>query len=158
MLVTFHISDFFLGLELHFKADHFKSRNFISSQTTLRFGTPFEADHFKFRTPFQGPEVLYRRTTVWKKWTELFRRSGTLIRSRPSRTPLGADYDISKSGTPLEADYNISKIQTFHFEDWTLDLVIIFEDYFEGPDEAQTPFKRYSSLSNFFYFYYNECY
>ncbi|GBB87483.1 hypothetical protein RclHR1_13980001 [Rhizophagus clarus] len=26
---------------------------------------------------FEGPEVLYRRTTVWKKWTELFRRSET---------------------------------------------------------------------------------
>ncbi|GBB96146.1 hypothetical protein RclHR1_26940003 [Rhizophagus clarus] len=43
----------------------------------------------------------------------------------------GGLYDISKSGTPLE-------IQTFHFEDWTLfeDLVTIFEDYFEGSDEA----------------------
>ncbi|GES84430.1 hypothetical protein RCL_jg22795.t1 [Rhizophagus clarus] len=49
-----------------------------------------------------------------------------------SRTSLGADYDISKSRTPLEAEYDISKIQTFHFKDWTL---------FEGPDEAQTPFK-----------------
>ncbi|GBC03705.1 hypothetical protein RclHR1_05280001 [Rhizophagus clarus] len=40
-----------------------------------------------------------------------------------------------------KADYDISK--TFHFEDWTLfeDLVTIFKDYFEGPDEAQTPFK-----------------
>ncbi|GBC10761.1 hypothetical protein RclHR1_09890001 [Rhizophagus clarus] len=49
-----------------------------------------------------------------------------------------------KSGTPLEADYDISKIQTFYFEDWTLfkeDLVTIFEDYFEGPDEARTSFK-----------------
>ncbi|GBC08844.1 hypothetical protein RclHR1_08410017 [Rhizophagus clarus] len=63
--------------------------------------------------------IFRRRTTVQKKWTELFRRS---------RTSLGADYDILK-------------IQTFHFEDWTLfeDLVTIFEDYFE--DEAQTPFK-----------------
>ncbi|GBB96480.1 hypothetical protein RclHR1_27650001, partial [Rhizophagus clarus] len=63
----------------------------------------------------------------------------TLIRSRPwSGTPLGADYDISKSETLLEADYNISKIQTFHFKNWTLfeDLVTIFKDYFEGPDEA----------------------
>ncbi|GBB93449.1 hypothetical protein RclHR1_21760001 [Rhizophagus clarus] len=67
--------------------------------------------------------------------------SGTPFRDRPLQ-----------SRTPLEADFNISKIQTFHFKDWTLfeDLVIIFEDYFEGPDEAQTPFKDNSSLSNFF--------
>ncbi|GES75749.1 hypothetical protein RCL_jg12874.t1 [Rhizophagus clarus] len=36
--------------------------------------------------------------------------------------------------TPLEADYDISKTL---FED----LVTIFEDYFKGSDEAQTPFK-----------------
>ncbi|GBB95094.1 hypothetical protein RclHR1_24750001 [Rhizophagus clarus] len=104
MLVSFRFSSFFLGPELHFEADHFKSG-----------------------TPFRGLEVLYRRTTVQKK----------------SETPLGADYDILKSGTPLEVDYDILKIQTFHFEDWTLfeDLVTIFEDYFESPDEAQTPFK-----------------
>ncbi|GES79977.1 hypothetical protein RCL_jg22938.t1 [Rhizophagus clarus] len=50
---------------------------------------------------------------------------------------------IVKSGTPLEADYDILKIQMFHFKDWTLfeDLVTIFEDYFEGPDKARTPFK-----------------
>ncbi|GBC04055.1 hypothetical protein RclHR1_05490018 [Rhizophagus clarus] len=101
-----------------------------------------------FETPLEADYMIFRRC----------------------RTPLGADYDILKSGTPLEADYDISKIQTFHFEDWTLfedkafdlfflfyltnvneclltsifsflDLVTIFEDYFEGPDEAQTPFK-----------------
>ncbi|GES85947.1 hypothetical protein GLOIN_2v1786037 [Rhizophagus clarus] len=79
-------------------------------------------------------EIGESSTTVWKKWTELFQRS---------RTPLGADYDISKYGTPLEANYDILKIQTFHFEDWILfeDLVTIFEDYFEGPDEAWTSFK-----------------
>ncbi|GBB93826.1 hypothetical protein RclHR1_22390001 [Rhizophagus clarus] len=43
--------------------------------------------------------------------------------------------------TPLEADYDISKIQTFHFEDWTLFELIIFEDYFEGSDKARTSFK-----------------
>ncbi|GBB89921.1 hypothetical protein RclHR1_16780001 [Rhizophagus clarus] len=100
---------------------------------------------------FLGPEVLYRRTTIRKKWTELFRRSGTLIRSGLwSRTPLEAYYDISKSGTPLEADYDILKIQTFHFKDWTLfenktfDLFFLSlfnEYYFEGPDKAWTPFK-----------------
>ncbi|GES93231.1 hypothetical protein RCL_jg1281.t1 [Rhizophagus clarus] len=37
-----------LSLELHFEADHFKSQNSISRQTTLR------TDHFKFRTPFRG--------------------------------------------------------------------------------------------------------
>ncbi|GBB89274.1 hypothetical protein RclHR1_15970008 [Rhizophagus clarus] len=49
----------------------------------------------------------------------------------------GGLYDILKFRTPLEADYDILKIQTFHFENWTLfeDLVTIFEDYFEGPDE-----------------------
>ncbi|GBC04399.1 hypothetical protein RclHR1_05670001 [Rhizophagus clarus] len=118
--------------ELHFEADHFKS---------LR--TPFEADHFKSRTPFRGRplslEVLYRQTTVWKKWTELFRRSRTLIRSGLwSGTPLGADYDISKRRTMI-----FRRSRHSIFEDWTLfeDLVTIFEDYFEGPDEAQTPFK-----------------
>ncbi|GBB90418.1 hypothetical protein RclHR1_17370004 [Rhizophagus clarus] len=55
----------------------------------------------------------------------------------------GGLYDILKSRTPLVADYDISKIQTFHFEDWTLfeNLVTIFEDYFEDLDEAQISFK-----------------
>ncbi|GBC10790.1 hypothetical protein RclHR1_09900005 [Rhizophagus clarus] len=110
-----------LSLELHFEADYFKSWNSISRQTTLRVQNSFKGR-------------LYDILKVWKKWTELFRMS---------RTSLGADYDISKSRTPLEAEYDISKIQTFHFKDWTLfeELVTIFKDYFESPDEAQTPFK-----------------
>ncbi|GBB93002.1 hypothetical protein RclHR1_20990006 [Rhizophagus clarus] len=96
---------------------------------------------------------LYDISKVWKFFIDglLSRRSGSSYfkvqnsnsKWTVSRTSLGADYDISKSGTSLEADYNISKIQTFHFEDWTLfeDLVTIFENYFESPDKAQTPFK-----------------
>ncbi|GES93908.1 hypothetical protein RCL_jg27370.t1 [Rhizophagus clarus] len=75
---------------------------------------------------------------VWKSFI------GGLLSGRSGLSYFeGTDYDISKSRTPLEADYDISKIQTFYFEDWTLfkDLVTIFKDYFEGPDEAWTPFK-----------------
>ncbi|GBC07764.1 hypothetical protein RclHR1_07680018 [Rhizophagus clarus] len=41
-----------LSLEFHFEADHYPEFH-------------FEVDHCL--------EVFYRRTTVWKKWTELFR-------------------------------------------------------------------------------------
>ncbi|GBB95837.1 hypothetical protein RclHR1_26230001 [Rhizophagus clarus] len=68
-----------------------------------RSKTPLKADYMIF----QSLEVLYRRTTVQKKWIELFQRSETLIQSGLSKTSLGTDY-------------NISKILTFHFEDWTL--------------------------------------
>ncbi|GET02620.1 CENP-B homolog protein 2-like [Rhizophagus clarus] len=115
--------DHFKSLELHFEADHFKSQNSISRRTTLRV-----------RNSFRGG--LYDISKVWKSFI------GGLLSERSGPNYFkGADYDISKSRTPLEADYDISK--TFHFEDWTLfeDLVTIFEDYFEGPDEAQTPFK-----------------
>ncbi|GBB87818.1 hypothetical protein RclHR1_01430027 [Rhizophagus clarus] len=104
-----------------------------------RSGTPFRGGPLQVRNSFRGG--LYDISKVWKSFIGGL-LSRTLIQSGPwSGTPLGADYDISKSRTPLEADYDISK--TFHFEDWTLfeDLVTIFEDYFEGPDEAQTPFK-----------------
>ncbi|GBB94624.1 hypothetical protein RclHR1_23900001, partial [Rhizophagus clarus] len=118
-----------------------------------------------FQTLFQRLEILNVKE---QPWTLYFEGSGTpfqgglLSPELHSRwTTLSPElhfevdyiYDISKvrkffiggllSGTPLGADYDILKIQTFHFEDWTLfeDLVTIFEDYFEGPDEAQTPFK-----------------
>ncbi|GBB94566.1 hypothetical protein RclHR1_23800004 [Rhizophagus clarus] len=109
----FVIFSFFWGLEA-------KDQNSISRQTTLRVQNSFRGG-------------LYDISKVQKSFI------GGLL----SGTPLGADYDISKSGTPLEADYDILKIQMFHFKDWTLfeDLVTIFEDYFEGPDKARTPFK-----------------
>ncbi|GBB93899.1 hypothetical protein RclHR1_02250009 [Rhizophagus clarus] len=131
------------GLELHFEVDHKVQNSFrgglydISKVWKSFIGgllsrTPLGADYniLKSGTPL---EADYDILKVWKSFI------GGLL----SRTPLGADYNILKSGTPLEADYDILKIQTFHFEDWTLfeDLVTIFEDYFEGPDEAQTPFK-----------------
>ncbi|GBB92562.1 hypothetical protein RclHR1_20230003 [Rhizophagus clarus] len=114
-----------LSPELHFEADHFKFQNSISRQTTLRVQNSFRGG-------------LYDISKVWKSFI------GGLLSGRCGLSYFEeADYDISKSGTPLEADYDISKIQTFHFEDWTLfeDLVTIFEDYFEGPDKAQTSFK-----------------
>ncbi|GES79000.1 hypothetical protein RCL_jg6029.t1 [Rhizophagus clarus] len=43
-----------------------------------RSGIPLKTDRY-----FKGPEVLYRQITIWKKWTELFQRPGTLIRSGP---------------------------------------------------------------------------
>ncbi|GBB83903.1 hypothetical protein RclHR1_10570001 [Rhizophagus clarus] len=98
-------------------------------------------DHFKSRTPFRG------RPLIWNSFRgelyDISKVQKSFIGRLLSKTPLGADYNISKSGTSLKVDYDISKIQTFHFKDWTLfeDLVTIFEDYFEGPDEAQTPFK-----------------
>ncbi|GBB93930.1 hypothetical protein RclHR1_22580001 [Rhizophagus clarus] len=115
----------YLGLKIRNVPQYRKSqlfRNCLFAAPSLFRGGPLSL------------KVLYRQTTVWKKWTKLFRRSGT---------PLEVDNDILKSRTPLEVNYDISKIQTFHFEDWTLfkDLVTIFEDYFEGPDKAQTPFK-----------------
>ncbi|GBC06595.1 hypothetical protein RclHR1_06950001 [Rhizophagus clarus] len=51
-----------------------------------RSGIPLKTDRY-----FKGPEVLYRQITIWKKWTELFQRPGTLIRSGP-RSRRSPDY------------------------------------------------------------------
>ncbi|GBB92785.1 hypothetical protein RclHR1_20560001 [Rhizophagus clarus] len=70
--------------------------NSISRQT-ISPELHFEADHFKSGTPLRGS--LYDILKV-----QNFNSKRTV-----SGTPLGADYDISKSRTPLEADYDISK-------------------------------------------------
>ncbi|GBB84783.1 hypothetical protein RclHR1_11350009 [Rhizophagus clarus] len=68
------------NLKLHFETDHCPELHFEADDCPELY---FETDHC--------PELYFERTIK-------------------SRTPLGADYDISKSGTSLEADYcNLKK-------------------------------------------------
>ncbi|GBC02170.1 hypothetical protein RclHR1_00450005 [Rhizophagus clarus] len=90
----------------------------------------FEADHFKSETPFKV-DHFKSRNSISRQTT--LRSQNSILRQTTLRVQNSFRVRL----------YDISKIQTFYFEDWTLfeDLVTIFEDYFEGPDEAQIPFK-----------------
>ncbi|GBB83863.1 hypothetical protein RclHR1_10520001 [Rhizophagus clarus] len=55
-----------------------KKNNFFYFNFTIVFRRVWNLEVDQY---FKGLEVLYRRTTVWKKWTELFQRSRT--QSRP---------------------------------------------------------------------------
>ncbi|GBB94213.1 hypothetical protein RclHR1_23100001, partial [Rhizophagus clarus] len=77
-------------LEFHFEADQFKSRT-LFRDGPIQSGIPFEVNQFKSETPLGADYNISKSGTplkadyLWKKWTELFQKSGTLIRSGPSR-------------------------------------------------------------------------